>query len=105
LTRAIGWADYLESHARRIYSRGIHPATAHARALAQRIERGDVTTGFTIRDVYHGHHWSLLADAEQVQLAVNELVELGWLRTETLNTRGRAKVVHHINSRVAAPTP
>ncbi len=105
VTRAIGWADYLESHARRIYSRGIHPATAHARALAQRIEQGDVTTGFTIRDVYHGHHWSLLADAEQVQLAVDELIELSWLRTETLNTPGRAKVVHHINPKVAAPTP
>jgi len=105
VTRAVGWADYLESHARRIYSRGIHPATAHARALAQRIEQGDVTTGFTVRDVYHGQHWSLLADAEQVQLAVDELVELGWLRTETLNTPGRAKLVHHINPKVATPTP
>ena len=93
VTRAVGWADYLESHARRIYSRGIHPATAHARALAQRIEQGDVATGFTVLDVYHGHHWSLLADAEQVQLAVDELIELGWLRTETLNTPGRPKVV------------
>jgi putative DNA primase/helicase len=105
VTRAVGWADYLESHARRIYSRGIHPATAHARALAQRIEQGDVATGFTIRDVYHGHHWSLLADADQVQLAVDELIELGWLRAETLNTPGRTKVVHHINPKVAAPTP
>lgn len=105
VTRAVGWADYLESHARRIYSRGIHPATAHARALAQRIEQGDVTTGFTVRDVYHGHHWSLLADTEQVQLAVDEMVELGWLRTETLNTPGRAKVVHHINPKVMASTP
>lgn len=105
VTRAIGWADYLESHARRIYSRGIHPATAHARALAQRIEQGDVTSGFTIRDVYHGHHWSLLADAGQVQLAVDELIELGWLRTETLNTPGRAKVIHHINPKVATSTP
>jgi len=104
VTRAVGWADYLESHARRIYSRGIHPATAHARALAQRIEQGDVTAGFTVRDVYHGHHWSLLADAEQVQLAVDELVELGWLRSETLNTPGRAKVVHHINPKVATPS-
>ena len=105
VTRAVAWADYLESHARRIYSRGIHPATAHARALAQRIEHGDVGTGFTIRDVYHGHHWSLLADAEQVQLAVDELIELGWLRAETLNTPGRPKVVHHVNPKVEAATP
>ncbi|MCC5831108.1 MAG: DUF3987 domain-containing protein [Phycisphaeraceae bacterium] len=105
VTRAVGWADYLECHARRIYSRGIHPATAHARALAHRIEQGDVKTSFTIRDVYHGHHWSLLADAEQVQLAVDELIELGWLRAETLNTPGRPKVVHHVNPKVAVPTP
>jgi len=28
-----------------------------------------------------------------------------WLRAETLNTPGRPKVIHHINPKLAAPTP
>ena len=94
---AIARGDYLESHTRRIYSCGMDIATAHARALAQRIHSGDVIDGFTARDVYHGHHWSLLADATQVQMAVDELVDLGWLRVEEVSTTGRPTIKNRIN--------
>ena len=104
LEAAIGWGDYLESHARRIYSCGIDPAVAHARALVQRIQQGDVADGFTVRDVYHGRHWSMLADASQVQLAVDELVELGWLRVEEVPTLGRPAMLHRINPKAMAMT-
>ena len=96
LTRAIGLGKVLESHARRIYSCGIDPGVAHARALARRIVAGEVVDSFTERDVY-SKHWSMLSDKHQVQLAVAELVELDWLRAETQATRGRPKVVHRIN--------
>jgi hypothetical protein len=104
LEAAIGWGDYLESHARRIYSCGIDPAVAHARALVQRIQQGDVADGFTVRDVYHGRHWSMLADAAQVQLAVDELIELGWLRVEEVPTSGRPARLHRINPKAMAMT-
>lgn len=104
LERAIGWGDYLETHARRIYACGIDPAVGHARALARRIEAGEVADGFTVREVYHGRHWSMLADAQQVQLGVDELIELGWLRAEVVATPGRPKVVHHVNPRLLAGT-
>ena len=96
LVRAIGWGDILESHARRIYSCGIDPAIAHARALAHRIRDGEVTDGFTLRDVYR-NHWSMLSDKNQVQLATAELVELAWLRVEQQTTQGRPKEIYHIN--------
>ncbi len=99
LAQAIRWGEVLESHARRIYSCGIDPALAHAKALARRIGDGDVIDGFTIRDVYHGHHWSMLADAAQVQLAVDELIELGWLQAEPVLTPGRPTVRHRISPR------
>jgi len=105
LARAIRWGDVLESHARRIYSCGIDPAVAHAKALARRIGNGDVSDGFTVRDVYHGHHWSMLADAAQVQLAVAELVELGWLRPEPVLTTGRPTVRYRINPRAQGTVP
>lgn len=99
---AIGWGDYLESHARRIYSCGIDPAVAHARALVQRIRVGEVTDGFTLRDVYHSHHWSMLANASQVQLAVDELIDLGWLHAEEARSTGRPTMKHHINPKALA---
>ena len=96
LARSIRWGEILESHARRIYSCGIDPGIAHARALARRVISGEVTDGFTERDVYR-NHWSMLSDRHQVQLAVTELIELDWLRAETKATRGRPKVVYRIN--------
>ena len=77
LEAAIGWGDYLESHARRIYSCGIDPAVAHARALVQRIQSGDVTDGFTLRDVYHGRHWSMLAQGNRKVVIVPSLIGPG----------------------------
>ena len=96
LEQAIGWGEVLESHARRIYSCGIDPAVVHARALAKRILAGDVTDGFTLRNVYH-NHWTLLGDNRQAQMAVDELIELGWLRAEPQQTGGRPTVVHRTN--------
>jgi putative DNA primase/helicase len=96
LEQAIGWAEVLESHARRIYARGIGPAIAHARALALRIIRGDVEDGFTLRDVY-SNHWSLLGTRDEARMAAAELVELDWLRPETQPTGGRPRHVHWIN--------
>jgi len=96
LEQAIGWGELLESHARRIYSCSIDPAVAHARALARRIASGDVSDNFTLRDVY-GRHWALLSDNRQALMAVDELIELGWLRAERQETRGRPKVIHRIN--------
>jgi len=96
LEQAIGWGELLESHARRIYSCGIDPAVAHARALARRIASGDVADSFTLRDVY-GRHWALLGDNRQARMAVEELIELGWLRAERQDTGGRPKVTHRIN--------
>ena len=102
LDRAIRWGRYLESHARRIYAQGVEPAGQHARALVQRIKSGDVGDGFTLRDVYHGKHWSMLSTADEVKLAVRELLDLGWLRVEREATRGKPKEVHRINPKAMA---
>jgi hypothetical protein len=44
----------------------------------------------------------MLADASQVQLAVDELVELGWLRVEEVPTPGRPARLHRINPKAMA---
>ncbi len=91
LDRSIGWGDYLESHARRIYSCGIDPAVGHARALAKRLLAGDVKEDpFTARDVYR-HHWSMLGDKEQVRIGAGLLADLDWLSEETMQPKGRGR--------------
>jgi hypothetical protein len=93
---ALGWSDYLESHARRIYSQGMEPAAAAARALAKRIQNGEIADGFSLRDIYR-NHWSMLGDKSAVEMATGLLVELDWLRQQQVQTGGMPKLVFHIN--------
>ena len=46
LSKALLWADYLEAHARRIYSVVLRPDTAAARELAKHLQRGDLSERF-----------------------------------------------------------
>jgi putative DNA primase/helicase len=87
--QAIAWCDYLESHARRLYSSAENPALEGARTLLKRIEDGDIKDGSTLREVYRGKHWSRLATPEEVVAAANLLEDYGWVRVETLKTGGR----------------
>ena len=99
LERSLGWSDYLESHARRIYSQGMEPAAAAARSLAKRIQKGEVADAFTLRDIYR-NHWSMLGDKPAVEMATGLLVELDWLRQQQVQTGGMPKLVFHINPKV-----
>jgi len=101
LQKAIAWAVYLESHARRIYGIATDPAASGAKALAKRIKDGGIKDGFTLREVYR-RHWSGLSDRESVEPAVDLLVDLGWLKECTEQTEGRTKTFYRINPAVRA---
>jgi putative DNA primase/helicase len=79
LNKALAWAGYLQSHARRIYSAALQPDAAAARELAKHLERGDLGDRFTLRDVYR-KGWTGLDDKEDTEAAVEILCEFGWLR-------------------------
>ena len=95
--QAIQWCEYLETHARRLYASGEDPSMESARALLDRIQRGDLPNEFSPRDVYHAKHWSKLDTAEQVAGAIKVLEEFGWVKTEQIKTQGRStiKVIVH----------
>lgn len=76
---AIAWCDYLESHARRIYSMATTIANQAAMKLAKKIQEGELLNCFSLRDVYR-KHWSLLDDKEIIKKACVELIEANWLR-------------------------
>ena len=97
--RAIGWGEYLESHARRIYGAALNRDTRAARALAKRIREGHVTDGFALKDVYN-NGWSELDSREAVAAGVELLATLNWVRAVEEPTDGRPRTRHFINPQV-----
>lgn len=96
LERAIGWGDYLASHARRIYASAQVTDSLPETLLAAKIQHGHIEDGFLARQVYK-HHWSGLNNKSQVEEAVKKLIELGWLREEKVSTGGRPTAVYRIH--------
>jgi hypothetical protein len=100
LERAIGWAEYLESHARRIYAPAISPDMDAARLLAKRIGSGTVGTMFALRDIYN-RGWTGLATRDEVAAAVSVLIDHDWLREFEEATPGRTRTLYRVNPAVA----
>jgi hypothetical protein len=69
--RALGWADYLRSHANRLYSSGETLAEDGARLIIER--RGQLPEVFTARNV-HQKGWAGLGDRETVTAAIEMLI-------------------------------
>ncbi|MCX7167759.1 MAG: DUF3987 domain-containing protein [Rhodocyclales bacterium] len=76
---AIGWGEYLSTHAIRIYSMALDPNQSAVTALAAKISSGKLVEGFSERDVYKSG-WSSLTDADVVRAACAELEMAGWIR-------------------------
>lgn len=98
--RAIGWGEYLESHARRIYAPAVSGDMDAARLLAEKITAGKIGGRFSLRDVYR-NGWTGLSTVELAQAAVRVLVEFDWLREGREETQGRTATVYAVNPHVA----
>jgi hypothetical protein len=96
LDRAIKFAVYLESHARRAYGAGTQNEVAIGNAVLERIWRGDLKDGFTARDITQSD-WSMLTDTDQVKAGLNLLVDHRWLAQQPVSTHGRPKLVYYVN--------
>lgn len=99
LDKAIRWATYLESHARRMYGAAVKPDVSAAKALAQKIIAGELGEQFALRDVYR-QGWSGLSTSEDAQQAADVLIDFEWLRTIEQPTSGRARTMHIINPKI-----
>jgi len=96
LLRALGWAELLETHARRAYASVQQARTEAARALLAKISVGAVPNPLRPRDVYL-KGWSGLSDPDAVRRAVAFLEELDYVRPEIMQTGGRSRTVYWIN--------
>ena len=79
--QAAAWCEYLESHARRIYSCVVTPQLRAAGELADKIKRRKVGKDgcFSCREVYL-KGWSGLDSPEAVKQAAEALRDSGWVR-------------------------
>jgi hypothetical protein len=99
--RAAAWCDYLESHAKRIYSCIATPALHAARELARHMERGGFGEQFSTRQVYANHHWSGLDTTEKVRAALEIVQDAGWVRrTKYTAGSGRPSETWQVNPKV-----
>jgi len=89
LLRAIAFSEYLESHARRIYSYATRPDIDAAKTLLKRLAGGKLPTPFKTRDVYI-KGWTGLETPAKAQSAISLLQEYGHLTAQELETGGRA---------------
>jgi putative DNA primase/helicase len=102
--QAAAWCDYLESHARRIYSCIVTPQLRAASELSQKIKHKKVGADgfFTYRDVYL-KGWSGLDSPEAVKQAVEVLEDARWVRAlsnESGSLGGRPSNRYEVNPAV-----
>jgi putative DNA primase/helicase len=100
--RALGWAELLESHARRLYASLEHASVEGARALLKHLSKGDLPVPFTVRQV-QVKGWSHLADTRAAQAAVDVLEGKGWVRELPAEQRtGRPSRKYNVHPRARA---
>jgi hypothetical protein len=101
LLKALAFAEYLESHARRVYRSSSEGEASAASAILKHIRVGDLPDGFTARDILR-HGWAHLTDREQLVAGLNLLVELDHLaavESAPIPHGGRPKTTYRINPR------
>jgi len=99
LLRALAMAEYLETHARRIYGATDTVDIIAAEAILLHIRRGALKDGFTARDV-HRPGWSKLTDQDHVRRGLDLLVELDHIAADVTGNPGyggRPKLAYRIN--------
>ena len=99
LLRALAFAQYLESHAKRAYRAGPEAEVAAAKSILAHIRNNDLQDGFTPRDIQR-RDWSHLTDRGQIQAGLNLLSDLDWIAIEPdTQQAGRPTLRYRINPR------
>jgi putative DNA primase/helicase len=101
---ACDWCEYLESHARRVYSAQTRPEQQAAVNLSKRLAKGWKREEgfFNVRDVYR-NQWSRLDTPDAARGALLVLEEYSWVRRELsaeVQSAGRPSETYLINPKV-----
>jgi hypothetical protein len=101
MLRALAFAEYFETHARRAYGAGSEIETSAAKTILKHIRKGDLQDGFTAREIQR-RGWSNLSERDHVQAGLEVLCDLDWLWAERCiagTTGGRPSFTYRFNPR------
>lgn len=87
LKMALLWAEYLESHARRVYGMATDYRVRTGQILAKKIEGRHLTDGFSSRDIIR-KNWSMLTNPDEVKGGCDELEAANWIRKTKVERAG-----------------
>ena len=93
---AIEWCQHLEAHAQKLWAPSINPAMFPSAKLAEKVLSGKVVDRMEVSAIQQ-KKWSKLTTTDQVDLAVSQLEEWGWLKRFTRDTGGRPSPCVRIN--------
>jgi putative DNA primase/helicase len=94
--RAAALVDFLDAHARRVYEVELEPGRGAARALATKLEHGDLHDGMPVRDIRRAE-WSQLRSQDVIEQGLRELTALHWVRIELAPTAGRPERIVRVH--------
>ena len=99
LERALGWAKYLETHARRAYGSVTGVSVTTAKALIAKIRSGGLKSEFHSHEAWRPG-WAKLDDPEAVRAALGMLVNYDWLKVRKFETAGRPAFIYAANPKI-----
>lgn len=99
MIKALKWAIYLKSHAKRVYASVANIKISAAKAILQKLRKGALVSPFTAREVYR-NGWAYLTDPEMVQNALDILIEFNFIERRQVTTAGRPTCVYILNPKV-----
>lgn len=94
LLRALAYSEYLESHARRVYSHGTQPGIDSAKVVLSKLKAGKLSNPFSLRDVYK-NHWAGINTPKKAQFSIDVLLDYNHLTKEDIFTDGRPTTQYH----------
>lgn len=94
LLRALAYSEYLESHARRVYSHGTQPGIDGAKSVLAKLKAGKLSNPFSLRDIYK-NHWAGIDTPKKAQSAIDMLLDYSHLTKEEIFTDGRPTTSYH----------
>lgn len=101
VTQAIQTADFFFSHADKFWNLAFKNATSSEVLLAEKIIKGNLKDGFTVRDITR-NCWSGLSESREIEGACEYLVSKGWLKVEDRAGKvGRNTTRYTINPQVS----
>jgi len=94
LLRVLAYSEYLESHAKRVYSHGTQPGIDAAKAVLTKLKKGKLNSTFSLRDIYR-KCWAGIDTPPKAQSAIDVLLDYNHLIKEEIFTDGRPSPSYH----------